>query len=95
LIHGCNAAPKPEAPLTILVPKIVDLAAARCPEVTEAERAQSNAWVKRLRPDENNRKEGKAKLDEYQIGQVRDKAMINSLIADKAACRGDSPKVSS
>jgi hypothetical protein len=79
----------------VIVPKLVDLSPTRCPEVTEAEQAQANAWVKRLTPAENTRRGVKDKLDEYQIGQVRDKALINSQIADKRACRGETPKASS
>jgi hypothetical protein len=91
---GCSDVPKP-APQVLLVPKIVDLAAARCPEATDAERAEANAWVKRLTPAENTRRGVKDKLDEHAVSQVRKNAMINSLIADKAACRGDSQKVTS
>lgn len=79
----------------ILVPKLVDLSVARCPEVTDAERERATAWVKRLTPAENTRRGVKDKLDEHAVGQVKDKAIIASLISDKQACRGEAPKAAS
>jgi hypothetical protein len=81
--------------MVVLVPRVVDVSPVRCPDATEAERAEANAWVKRLTPAENTRRGIKDKLDEHAVSQVRKNAMINSLIADKATCRGETQKASS